>query len=92
MIVLGIIIIILMAMGIVTSAMDMALGDGLSAYVLLVLIIFVFVGMVYGNSYEDRGSIINTYCTKYYSNNVKLYNNCKYNHTKDFSKVINKGL
>ena len=41
---------------------------------------------------ESNTSIINTYCAKYYSNNVAQYNECKYNHKDNFSQVIKKGL
>lgn len=41
---------------------------------------------------ESKSSIVNTYCTKYYGNNVVLYNKCKYNNKENFSKVIKKGI
>lgn len=41
---------------------------------------------------ESANSIISTYCSKYYPNNINLYNECKYSHRGNFSKVIMKGV
>lgn len=42
--------------------------------------------------YESANSIINTYCSKNYPNNINTYNKCKYTHKDNFSKVILKGV
>ena len=67
--------------------------DIVSANILLASLgIMVLVFGLLSTLDESNTSIINTYCTKYYSNNVALYNECKYNHKGNFSKVIKKGL
>ena len=81
-----------MCFGIFVGAYDLEQEKGYSAPVLLLLIVMLFIIGALNILDESRSSIINTYCTKYYGNNVSKYNDCKYKHTENFSKVINKGI
>jgi len=65
-----------------------------SSNIILALLGFMVLALfaIFGLLNESNTSIINTYCTKYYGNNVARYNECKYNHKDNFSKVIRKGI
>lgn len=91
---LTIVICITAFIGIVCCFTNFENNDISSSNILLgFLSVLIFIHfLVFHLTFESASSIINTYCQKNYSNNVKAYNECRYAHKNNFSNVILYGL